>query len=1077
MRSGFGLVMNVYAVCGHCEHRNYTSARFCGQCGRSLLRTCHACQGQVQASDIHCQHCGGKLQPLTSAPADPDNSDDIAVTGEYLERRQVTVQFCDLCGSTDLSDQLDPEDLVRILRLYQDGCTRILKAHDGFISQYLGDGIVTLFGFPTTNDDTAYRAVVSGLEIIEHFQTNPAMIDGSLNTLSVRIGVATGMVLAGDLIGTGHSAEQPVVGQTPNLAARLQSVAKENTIVISERTHRLVNRQITCKRFGPLSLKGIGKPVFAYRALQPMRTVQIDTTELGRDGSNRFVNRVAEMAQLNRAWHESRNSHGQAVLITAEPGMGKTRLWQEFARRLEPDEHLLIPLQCSSNASNTPLHPLSELLIDESTSWPEKLVRTLKSSVTAEQTTTLTATLNELTESLKQMNAGSGAAQSVHKHPGEQFIDLVAVLSDYIPVLLCLEDVHWADPTTMTMVTRLSRNIGGRRVCCVLLARPHVRLTPWKPDLVIEFERLNQNDVRQIVNNQVSIDTVPAALLDVILSKSEGVPLFIEEITNSLLDHQFNTMDGDISDPEVTTDFAVPDTLRDLLMARLDSLGEAKRIAQFASVIGREFTLSSIAKLSSMQPERLLDWIHGLLASGLVQFQNSAAEQSYQFKHALIQDAAYESITRAQKKRLHAKMAQLLQDTIEEDALNAPELIASHYQAAGQHREAATAWNTAAGNALRLSANREAFHHAKQGINLLARLDECSERDHLSLSLHIYLSSAIAGTRGDATPELEDIHAKASELIQRVNDDTLTFSLTREMHAFYLIRGPVERACELGRTLLSLAETSEQPQNRLDSLRVLGWTYFCHGQLAEGRDLLKMSTIVYRKADSRLHTQHDTIDPGAVGLINLAWAETLMANHAQAEKLIKRSTDLAVEIEHPYSLTYTLCMGSAVHQCRNEPDKALLLVDQALEIATKNEFQYFIAWGNALRGWVLAKNNQSEEGLKLLLSGQRQYEATGARLFMPYILSLHADALLHNQSIEKAHDLLERAMIIAEDNGIHFFSSETLRMLAVAKRELGNSKEASRLFDKAAKLAAEQGAIEFAERVSIDQDDSEKMPN
>ena len=976
-----------------------------------------------------------------------------------------------------MSDRLDPEDLVRILRLYQDGCTRILKAHDGFISQYLGDGIVTLFGFPTTNDDTAYRAVVSGLEIIEHFRTNPTMIDGGLHSLSVRIGVATGMVLAGDLIGTGHSAEQPVVGQTPNLAARLQTVAEENTIVISERTHRLVYRQITCKRFGPLSLKGIGKPVYAYRALHPKPTAQINTTEPGNDRSDRFVNRVSEMAQLHRAWDESKNSHGQAVLITAEPGMGKTRLWQEFARRLEPDEHLLIPLQCSSNASNTPLHPLSELLIDESTSWPETLNTTLVPTVSAEQWATLTAVLNDLIEALKQMNAGAGSAQTVHKHPSEQFIDLVAMLSDYIPVLLCLEDVHWADPTTMTMVTRLSRNIGGSRVCCVLLARPHVRLTPWKPDLVIEFERLNQKDVRQIVNNQVSIDTLPAPLLEVILSKSEGVPLFIEEITQSLLDHQFNTIDGDSNRPEVTTDFAVPDTLRDLLMARLDSLGEAKRIAQFASVIGREFTLSSIAKLSNMQPERLLDWIHGLLASGLVQFQKSAAEQSYQFKHALIQDAAYESITRAQKKRLHAKMAQLLQDTVEEDALNAPELIASHYQAAGQHGEAATAWNTAAGNALRLSANREAFHHAKQGINLLGKINESAERDHLSLSLHIYLSSAIAGTRGDATPELEGIHAKASELSERVNDDRLTFALMREMHAFYLIRGPVERACELGRTLLSLAESSEQPQNRLDSLRVLGWTYFCHGQLAEGRDLLKTSTMVYRKADSRLHTQHDTIDPGAVGLINLAWAETLMANHVQAEKLIKRSTDLAVEIEHPYSLTYTLCMGGAVHQCRNEPDKALLLLDQALVIATKNEFQYFIAWGNALRGWALAKIKQSEEGLKLLLSGQNQYEATGARLFMPYILSLHADALLHNRHIEKANDLLKRAMMIADDNGIHFFSSETLRLLAIAQRELGNLTESSRLFEKAAKLATEQGASEFANRVNVHQLNDLNMPN
>lgn len=1060
--------MNAYTACGHCRHRNYTSARFCAQCGRSLTLSCGACQAHVQASDVHCHQCGSKLADAAGQSGEPAVPVDDALTGEHLERRQVTVQFCDLCGSTDLSDRLDPEDLVRVLRLYQDACTPILQAHDGYISRYMGDGIVTLFGFPTANDDAAYRAVVSGLEIVEHFRLHPITIESNTWNLSVRIGIATGMVLAGDLIGTGHAAEQPVVGQTPNLAARLQSVAHENSVVISERTHRLVNRQITCDKFGPLTLKGISVPVTAYRALHLTPATELKHIFPGAQAPGRFVNRLQEMKCLLTAWEDARESNGQAVLITAEPGMGKSRLWQEFVNRLGPDELLLISLKCSSNASNTPLHPLIELLLDESLSWANNLVSRLDQTVGAADSAAVAQMLEELIKALRQMSSGAAPEPPVHKPPSDLFIDLVRLVSEYVPVALCLEDVHWADPTTLSIVARLNKNIGNRRVLSVLLSRPHADMNSWMPDVIVELERLNQNDACQIVNDQVGFDALPESLLEIILSKSEGVPLFIEEVTNSLIDYRTKTKRDDSAESVDSSDFTVPDTLRDLLMARLDSLSDAKRIAQLASVIGREFTLESVAQLSRLPPAQLVLWMDQLLASGLVQALESGEKHSYQFKHALIQDAAYESLTRMQKTSLHASMAELLQQAADQDALKVPERVASHYHAAGQHDKAARWWDKASGNALRLSANREALHHAREGIGLLEDIPQSPERDHLSLSLHIYLSAAIAGTRGDATAELEGIHAKAAKLLQRVDDDTLAFALTREMHAFFLIRGPVQRACDLGRTLLALAETREQPQNRLDSLRSLGWTYFCHGQLTEGRDLLYLSTTVYRKVDSRLHTQHDTIDPGAVGLINLAWAETLMGNDAQAKELIERATQLAAEIEHPYSLAYSLCMGGAVYQCRNEPEETLKLVDQALAIASKNEYSYWTAWGSALRGWALSQSDTPADALELLAQGQKQYEETGARLFMPHILSLHADALIQKKKISDAKTLLERALVIAEDNEIHFYSSETYRLLAIVNEKLGIKEEASRLFEKAAALATEQGAIEFLKRIKAD---------
>ena len=1062
--------MNAYIACVHCRHRNYTSARFCAQCGHALTRTCHECDTQVQASDVHCHQCGTKLTSLAEAPDNASASDtgESSLSDDHLELRQVTVQFCDLCGSTDLSDKLDPEDLGRVLRLYQDACTPIVQAHDGYISRYMGDGILSLFGFPTTNDDAAFQAVLAGLEIVEYFRMHPITIDNNSWNLSVRIGVATGMVLAGDLIGSGHATEQPVVGQTPNLAARLQSVAVENSVVISERTHRLVGRQISCSKLGPLSLKGISGPVDAYQALHLPTPVEArDLYPLSYTSSG-FVNRLQEMSCLMGAWERTRESNGQAVLITAEPGMGKSRLWQEFINRVDQNDLLLVSLKCSSTTSNTPLHPLIELLLDESVSWSNSLLSQLDSSIGTDDSVAITQVLDELIEALKLLSAGSAPEQPLHRHPSDLFIDLVKLVSQYVPVALCLEDVHWADPTTLSIMARLNKDISNRKVLSVFLARPIVELDSLTPDVVVKLDRLSENDACQIVNNQVGFDSLPDPLLNVILSKSEGIPLFIEEVTNSLIDYRARLQRDGMSETADPSEFTVPDTLRDLLTARLDSLGNAKRLAQLASVIGREFTLKSITELSDLPAGKLMVWVNTLLASGLVQALDSDDSNSFQFKHALIQDAAYESLTRTQKTGLHARMAEILLQAAEHDTLKIPEQIAGHYHAAGQLEKAAYWWNRASGNALSLSANREALHHARQGIGLLDDIPESAERDHVSLSLHIYLSAAIASTLGDATPELEAVHATATALLQRVDDDRLAFALTREMHAFSLIRGPVQRACELGRTLLKLAESRENPQIRLDSLRSLGWTYVCHGQLEEGRDLLKLSTTVYRKAESRLHTQHDTIDPGAVGLINLAWVETLMDNENEAKKLVARASGLAAEIEHPYSLAYSLCMGGAVYQCQNKPQKVLNLVDQALGIASKNGYFYWAAWGGALRGWALSMLDQSADGLKLLAMGQKQYEATGARLFLPHILSLQADALTRNREYNDAINLLEQAIIVADENGIHFFSSETYRLLAVAQEKMGFHQEANRLFEKAAELADQQGAKAFGRRIRLD---------
>ncbi|MFK7893857.1 MAG: adenylate/guanylate cyclase domain-containing protein [Granulosicoccus sp.] len=983
-----------------------------------------------------------------------------------MERRQVTVLFCDLCGSTDLSQRLDPEDLARVLRLYQDACTPIMQKHGGYISRYLGDGIVTLFGYPSAQDDAAFHAVVASLELVEHFQNYPVCNNEQANYLSVRIGVATGLVLAGDMIGSGHATEQPVVGQTPNLAARLQSVGEENTVVLSEATYRLVYGKINCERIGPLSLKGISKPVYAYVASS---LVPLPGDPFGQPYSlsaSRFINRHKEMQKLMTAWAGCKAGQTETILISADAGMGKSRLVHEFILRIETHQPLVIMLRCLSDATNTPLHPLTELLLDESTGRLAGIKAQLAKHLREEST----AALRHVELLQAQLRAFSGASnEDTHgKQPADLFINLLCLISREVPVLLCLEDVHWSDPTTRSLIVRLSKHSECPHVLTVLLTRPPARTDQWVPNRLIELERLDKDEASRMLSTQFDIDSLPEDLLNIIMSKSEGIPLFIEEVTKSLLDHRLHARKETGSELTESSEFTVPDTLRDLLMARLDSLGNAKRTAQLASVIGREFTLQTIASLAKAGTDTLMQHVNSLVYSGLLQLTDASTQPIYQFKHALIQDAAYESLTIAQKKTLHARMAELLQKEAEHDTIKAPEQIATHYQAAGVYREAVHWWDVAAGNALRIAANHEAYHHARQGIKLLDHIRTSHQHDYFCLSLHIILSASIAGTRGDATPELEAIHAKAASLESRVNDDSLSFALTREMHAFYLIRGPVQRACELGRTMLSLADSTRHPQHQLDSKRGLGWTYICHGQLAEGRDLLRRSTSAYRKADSRLHTRHDTIDPGAVGLINLAWAEAIMGDTNVAINLVDLSTRLATEIEHPYSLAYAVCMGAAVHQCCGNTVETLNLAEQCLKTAEKHRFQYFIAWGNALQGWAQSLLQPSADSDRLLVIGQSQYEATGARLFMPHILTLRAETLLDSHHYTRARDLLQRALSIANDNDIHFFSCETLRLMAITQRKLGFDAQASRLFSQAASLSESQGSKGFELRIRHD---------
>jgi class 3 adenylate cyclase/tetratricopeptide (TPR) repeat protein len=1017
----------------------------------------------LSATANYCDSCGTKIEDETTLQS--SESTDIH---ETLERRQMTVMFCDLRDSTRMSEQLDPEDLRQVLRLYQDSCASATQKYGGYVSRYMGDGILTLFGYPTAHDDDAYRAVRAGIDIVSEISSLPIDLSGVPLQLSVRIGIATGVVVSGDVIGEQDSREQTIVGRTPNLASRLQSIADTNGIVVSETTYRLVKSRVRFESVGPIRLHGISTPVNAYRVhgLHDPLPKSVDNLNLP---TSLMVDRETELDYLIQEWRRAKKGNGRVVLIQGEAGIGKSRLIQELKTSIDEESHNVLEVRCSSYLTNSSLHPFFELFREYvETGLPELVERiSEEDEKQATQIRSLVATVS----SAEMINSGSAAPGSNPiELPFNAIIQLLVAISEGKPLLLVVEDFHWVDPSTTQLIDLLVDQVPLEKILVVISSRPESR-PQWltrSHATQLTLDRLNPEDTEAMVYAHAGNSPLAVSLCQIVVKKSDGVPLFIEELTKSILNEQDIKSRNDKNDSVYQLDdLAVPETLRDLLMARLDQIGEAKVIAQFGSAIGRDFTYDMLRVVTNLSEARLAKLLSQLVSSELVFQRGVGSSRRYHFKHSLIQDTAYESLVHSTRIEFHKRIASALENQFPGIGRSQPELMARHYALSGQTAEAVVYWNLASERALQQSANLEALHHASEGLRYVTDLVDGQRRDELLLSLYIHLSTAISGTKGDAVPEVEDIHQKAATVLNRLGNASLAFSLTREMHAYYLIRGPLTRAVELGHRMLELAEDSGDPQILTDSQRCLGWTYICHGELEQGQILIRKALSLYDIGDSRDHTRHDTIDPGGVGMINLAWSEWLAGNSDTAARLARDAVTLSREIDHPYTLAYALCMGAAVFQCRREPEAVLSLVDEVISIAKKRDYRYWIAWGTCLQGWAKAQLGTPELGIQALIDGLKNYRETGATLFIPHILSMTAESqCLVGRHAEARHHLI-LAADIESNNQIYFYSAETQRLFATVESDLGETESSVTHFQKALDIAKTQKARNFELRIAL----------
>ncbi|MGE0827250.1 MAG: adenylate/guanylate cyclase domain-containing protein [Candidatus Binatia bacterium] len=808
------------------------------------------------------------LQSLAPSPQPP-----------VAERRQLTVLFCDLVGSTALSERLDPEELREVVSAYQVTCTEVIQHYGGYLAQHLGDGLLVYFGYPVAHEDEAARAVRSGLEIVAALPGLNAYLQGLVGTqqvlpLQVRIGIHTGLVVIGE-IGSSAKRELLALGETPNIAARLQGLAEPDTVVMSAATQQLVQGLFECQDLGPQTLKGILTPLGVYRVLGESGVQSRFEVAVGR-GLTPLVGREEELSILQRRWAQAKEGAGQVVLLSGEAGIGKSRLVQELKQSISAEGVTRIEFRCSPYHQNSALYPIIDHLQhllqfareDTSAVKLEKLQHTLsRYRFPQAETVPLVAALL----SLPHPEGYPPITLSAQKQKEKTQAALVAWLveeAERQPVYNMWEDVHWADPSTLEILTLLVDQVPMTQLLTVLTFRLEF-LPPWGNRSYlsqITLSRLGHTHIETMVAKVSGSQTLPADILQQIVAKTDGVPLFVEELTKAVLEAE--AVGARRAVPLQT--LGIPATLQDALMARLDRLGDAKEVAQLGATIGREFSYDLLQALAVVSETLLQQGLRQLVEAELIYQRGLPPQATYLFKHALIQDTAYHSLLKSRRQQLHQQIAQMLTERFPETVQTQPELLAHHYTEAGLKEQAIPYWQQAGQRATQRSAHVEAISHLTKGLELLRALPDTPERAQQELTLQIVLGTPLMATKGLAALEVGKAYTRALELCRRVGETPQLLPVLFGLWRFSNNQAKFREARELGERFLKLAQRVE-PTHLVGAHYTLGVTLYCAGEFASAQAHLEQGVALYSSRQHHSLAFVYGINPGVSCLSFLTW--------------------------------------------------------------------------------------------------------------------------------------------------------------------------------------------------------------
>ena len=989
---------------------------------------------------------------------------------QEAERRQLTVMFCDLVGSTALSERLDPEDLRDLVRGYQDACAEVIQRYDGHIAQYLGDGLLVYFGYPHAHEDDAQRAIRAGRDVVDATLDLPDRLPGRLrHPVQVRIGIHTGLVVVGEVGGGGRHG-QLALGDTPNIAARLQALAEPNTVVVSAVTHRLAAGLFEYRDLGPQTLKGISTPLRVYEVLQETEARSRFEAAVKR-GLLPLVGREKEFALLRRRWDQAKDGAGQTIFLSGEMGIGKSRLVQALKEQVSAEGGVSLELRCSAYHQDSAFHPLIEHLLRVICVGPHdtpqdrlgKLRQTLtRYTFPQADTLALFASLLSL-QHPEDAPPITLSPQRQRQRTQEALVAWIVEEAERVPVCCVWEDLHWADPSTLELLGLYLNRVPATRQLALMTFRPDFTL-PWPTNghsSQLELTRLDESQIAALVEHLTLGKSLPADVQQHILHKTDGIPLFVEEFTKMVLESGIIQEAADRYELTGTLPtLAIPSTLQDSLMARLDRLASVRGIAQVGAAVGREFSYEVLQAILPLDDAALQQGLQQLLDAELIFQRGVPPQATYIFKHALVQDAAYQSLLKRRRQQLQGQIAEVLEDRFPDIRDAQPELLAHHFTEAGDFAKAIAYWLRAGQRALQRSANIEATRHVAKGLELLTHLPDGLDRTQQELKLQSAAAMAGMAVKGYGSPEVGRTYTRALELAQQLGDTPQVFALLTGLLRYHYLRADLQTARELGEQCLRLAPAMGASGPFIAAHTLYGATVFYLGDLLTARGHFEQAMTLY---DIQQHRDLAILYGTDTGVVCSCYWSNLLWYLGYPDQALQKSRDalaLAQERNHLVSLAGAWHFASLVHQFRREGQTALARAEAAYSLTTEKGFAFFAAMAAIDRGWALADQSHGEDSIEQLRRGIAAYQASGARLWLPYFLALLAEAYARVDRVDDGLRLLAEALEIIEKTGEHSHEAEVYRLRGelLLAQDPDSADDAETFFQKAIDIARGQQA-------------------
>jgi class 3 adenylate cyclase/tetratricopeptide (TPR) repeat protein len=986
-----------------------------------------------------------------------------------LERRQLTVLFCDMVASTSLSLRLDPEELTEVIQAYRQRCDEVITRYGGVVARYVGDGVLAYFGYPRAQEDDAERAIRAGLAMTKMEWSSSA----ASRPLQVRIGIATGVVVVGRLPQEDLSA----IGSAPNLAARLQGLADPNTVIVSAQTRRLSRGLFEYRTLGLHDLKGFEEPVPAWQVIGERR-VRSRFHALRARSLTPLVDRKSELDALALLWQSARAGEGQAVLLTAEAGVGKSRLAEVVSRRVVERDSLRLWYYCSPNLQSSPFAPLIRQLalaagfLDTGSDEDKlgKLAQFVPSESVGGDMLPLLASLLSVDYEPRHpaLNMSPQRQKQALLHA---LVRLLEAFASRGPLLIVVEDLHWIDPSSDELLGLLMDRLGTLPILAILTARPEYR-SHWDNNRNvrhISLDPLGRADSISMIRLVCRERTIPAWTIQQIADSTDGLPLFIEDLTRDVLEVAQLAESKSSSSVRAQVPFAIPATLNDSLMSRLDRLGSAKAVAQVGAVIGREFSRELLGKVANVGEERLGEDLHRLVESGLLVSRRATQALSYAFKHALVRDAAYSSLLKKEQAALHARIALALVEHFPDTADAQPEVVAHHFRAANDVPNAVAYLVKAAKTSARRSGFVEAIAQLEVALELLRAQPKSLERTRLELGVYRTLGGISAEYRGFSSAECGDAYTTALQLCRELGNPPDLFAVLSGLGSFEITRAGFGKCRALAEECLARARGQSLKPPFVMGHLLLGGTMFLTGDFHSARAHLEEAISIYeqdqmsRRGKQVLYVQ----DQKSTGLCYLALTLTIMGRPASGTRAGEQGLEHSRSLGGLHTVNFSLCYLAAVHYIRGDVGAALERATQSLEIAREQGFATWVGISQMVRGAALVSNGQWAEGLEELARGLKAHTTMEASTYQPFAMALMAQGLIAVRRLGEAVERLDEGLAMSETTGERFYAAELQRLKGEALARSGSVTAAEQCLREAVATARRQTATLFELRGAI----------